>query len=187
MTFIIALWRFGSPPGLQFPKWKFPWECEGSFLHSQASLLARNLANPHFGHEPKAKVATWILCCPEVGWVSEIWGVRFLVVHPRTSLPIEIYIYHSIKMFKKWKKKNSKLKDCLVFTKVFNFFSWIPISTQALFHSYFPFPDLLSQVMHFCKSIKVDLMETYFRFLKIFCYILQYWHAFENTCPKQVP
>jgi hypothetical protein len=107
-TLVIALWRFGSPSGLQFPKWKYPWECEGSFphtfLHSQASLLARNLANPRLGREPKARVATWILCCPEVGWVSEIWGVRFLVVHPRTSLPTKIYISLN-KNVQKMKKK----------------------------------------------------------------------------------
>jgi len=30
----IAPWKFGSPSGLQFPKWKLTWECEGSFLHT---------------------------------------------------------------------------------------------------------------------------------------------------------
>jgi hypothetical protein len=52
----------GSPPGLQLPKWKLLWECEGSFphtfLHSRVSLLARNIASPCLGREPKAKVAT---------------------------------------------------------------------------------------------------------------------------------
>ncbi len=55
--------------GLQLSTWKFTWECEGSFPHtlctpmsmwsdSLVSLLARNLATPCFGCEPKARVAT---------------------------------------------------------------------------------------------------------------------------------
>jgi hypothetical protein len=62
LTQAIALWKFGSPPGFQLPKWEFTWECEGSFLHtfihSQASLLAHNLASPCLGCEHKVKVAT---------------------------------------------------------------------------------------------------------------------------------
>jgi hypothetical protein len=54
---------FGScNRSLKIQKWKFLWECEGSFphtfLHSQASLLAHNIASPCLGHEPKAKVMT---------------------------------------------------------------------------------------------------------------------------------
>jgi len=30
----IAPWKFGSPSGLQVPKWEFIWECEGSFSHT---------------------------------------------------------------------------------------------------------------------------------------------------------
>ncbi len=51
--------------GTPILKMELPWGCEGSFLHTlsqslwlPASLLARNLANPCLGHEPKAKVAT---------------------------------------------------------------------------------------------------------------------------------
>jgi hypothetical protein len=62
LTLVIALWTFRSPPGFRLPKWKFLWECEGSFphtfLHSQASLLACNLARPCLGRKPKAKVVT---------------------------------------------------------------------------------------------------------------------------------
>ncbi len=76
MTPTIILWRFRNPSGLQFPKWEVTWECECSFsdilLHSQpfmsmkcaswASFLARTLASPCFGCEPKAKVMTlWVL------------------------------------------------------------------------------------------------------------------------------
>ncbi len=64
-----ALWRFGSPSGLQLPKWELNWECGGSFphtfLHSRehemwfpSSLLAYTFVSPYFGHEPKTKVAT---------------------------------------------------------------------------------------------------------------------------------
>jgi hypothetical protein len=62
LTLEIALWRFGSLSGLQLPKWKLPWECEGSFphtlLHSRAPLSTRNLASPCLGREPKSRVAT---------------------------------------------------------------------------------------------------------------------------------
>jgi hypothetical protein len=29
-----TLWTFRSPPGFQLPRWKLPWECEGSFPHT---------------------------------------------------------------------------------------------------------------------------------------------------------
>jgi hypothetical protein len=65
----IIFWKFGSPPGLQLLKWELFWECESLFLHTllhswehemwpPSFLLARPLASPCFGHEPKAKVAT---------------------------------------------------------------------------------------------------------------------------------
>jgi hypothetical protein len=54
-----------SPSGLQLPKWKLPWECEGSithtFFHSRASFLAHNLTSPCLGCEPKVRVATLII------------------------------------------------------------------------------------------------------------------------------
>jgi hypothetical protein len=34
LTFAISFWSFGSPLGLQLPKWEFIWECECSFSHS---------------------------------------------------------------------------------------------------------------------------------------------------------
>jgi hypothetical protein len=34
LTPTISLSKFKSPPGLQLPKWEFPWECEGSFPHT---------------------------------------------------------------------------------------------------------------------------------------------------------
>jgi hypothetical protein len=34
LTSAIALWRFGSPPGLQLPQWELTWECESAFSHS---------------------------------------------------------------------------------------------------------------------------------------------------------
>jgi hypothetical protein len=86
LTPTIAFWRFGSPLGLQLPKWEFTWECEGSFphtlLHSHeyemwflGSLLARTFASPYFGREPKAKVTTkWytkMLLLP-LSWFSQM-------------------------------------------------------------------------------------------------------------------
>jgi hypothetical protein len=61
LTSAIALWRFGTPLGLQLPKWKLTWECESSSSHSLTLLLARTLANLRFGREPKAKVTTIIM------------------------------------------------------------------------------------------------------------------------------
>jgi hypothetical protein len=66
---VIAPWRFGSPLGLQLPKWELPWECEGSFSHTllhsweykmcfPGLSLASPLASPCFGRKPKVKVAT---------------------------------------------------------------------------------------------------------------------------------
>ncbi len=34
LTLEIALWNFESPPGLHFPKWELPWECECSLPHT---------------------------------------------------------------------------------------------------------------------------------------------------------
>jgi len=34
LTPAFTLWKFGSPFGLQLPKWEFTWECEGSFPHT---------------------------------------------------------------------------------------------------------------------------------------------------------
>ncbi len=67
LTPIIAFWRFGSPLGLEFPKWEFIWECEGSFLHTllhsqehetwlPGFLLGPHPCKPCLGCKPKAKV-----------------------------------------------------------------------------------------------------------------------------------
>jgi len=72
LTHAIALWAFKSPLKLQFPKWEFTCECEGSFPHTllhfrehamwlPGPVLARTFANPCFGHEPKAKVMTYFI------------------------------------------------------------------------------------------------------------------------------
>jgi len=39
LTLAIALWSFGSPPGLHLPKWELPWECEGSLPHTPSHFL----------------------------------------------------------------------------------------------------------------------------------------------------
>jgi len=52
LTFAIALWKFGNPPGLQFPKWELIWECEFSFSLSLSLLLACALANLYFVTSP---------------------------------------------------------------------------------------------------------------------------------------
>jgi hypothetical protein len=67
--FCPVFWKFKNPPRLQFPKWYFTWECEGSFphilLHSHehemwlpGSVLARTFVNPCLGHESKVRVMT---------------------------------------------------------------------------------------------------------------------------------
>jgi hypothetical protein len=81
----------------------------------------------------------------------------------------------------------TKKKFYLVLIKVFNFLGLILASTQALVYCCIPFPDFLGHIIHFCKSIRADLMETYFTFLHTFSFVMPYWHALEKTWPKQVP
>jgi len=56
LTLAIALWSFGSPPGLHLPKWELPWECECSLPHTPSHSLTlpgvcdvtpRDLLGPH--------------------------------------------------------------------------------------------------------------------------------------------
>ncbi len=72
LTPAIALWRFGSPLGLQLPKWELIWECGGSFPHTllhfrehemwlSGSLLARTFASLCLDCKPKAKVVTFMM------------------------------------------------------------------------------------------------------------------------------
>ncbi len=88
LTPTIDFWRFGSPSRLQLPKWEFTWECEGSFLctflHSQASLLARTLASPCFGREPKAKVTTFLSASKEAPFLF------FVFYYYSSSSPCEL-------------------------------------------------------------------------------------------------
>jgi uncharacterized membrane protein len=37
----------------------------------------------------------WVLCCPEVGWVTKIWGVMFLMVPPKDKF----VVWHVLKHF----------------------------------------------------------------------------------------
>ncbi len=70
MTPTFSLRRFGSPLGLQLPKWELTWECGVHSLtlsyilgsmkcDSRASLLAHTFASPCLNHEPKARVTTF--------------------------------------------------------------------------------------------------------------------------------
>jgi hypothetical protein len=81
LTLVISLWRFESLLGLQLPKWKFIWECGGSFFHILlhswehemwllGSFLACTFASFCFGHKLKARVATIILCIKCQIWTS---------------------------------------------------------------------------------------------------------------------
>jgi len=81
----------------------------------------------------------------------------------------------------------TKKQFCFVLTKVFSFLSLIFASTQALIYYCVSFLDFLANVIHFCKYIFTDLMETYFTFLHTFSFVMPYWHALEKTWPKQVP
>jgi hypothetical protein len=65
---------------------------------------------------------------------------------------------------------------------VFNFLLLRPKPTHVQFHFYFPFPNILDQIMHFCKFDYVVLMETsLFFFLSL---IVAYSHAFKKNMPK---
>jgi hypothetical protein len=57
---------------------------------------------------------------------------------------------------------------------------------HALFHSYLPFFNFLGQIIHFCKSNWVDLIEINLRFLQTLSSIVTYVHTLEKTWPKQV-
>jgi hypothetical protein len=89
------------------------------------------------------------------------------------------------------KKKFLKLKNYLKMKNSLPCFHWgikfpkkILASTQALFHFGLPFLDFLYQMMHFCKSIYVDLIQTYFKILPIFSSNVPYWHVLQNAWPK---
>jgi hypothetical protein len=69
LTPVIAFWKFGSPPRLQFPKWELTWGCESSFptlsctpgsmkCDSRASYLVRTFVSPCLSCEPKVNVTT---------------------------------------------------------------------------------------------------------------------------------
>jgi hypothetical protein len=101
LTLAIVLWRFGSPPRLQTPKVEAPL---GVKVHSLTlsftpglPLLARNLASPCLGCEPKAKVTT---CCISTfnewclswifGWFHGLlhwWHPYFLEEHEGPRMP----------------------------------------------------------------------------------------------------
>jgi hypothetical protein len=66
------------------------------------------------------------------------------------------------------------LKNYLVLIGMFNFLGRILVSKQALFHSYLPFIDFLSQMMQFYKFVWANLIETYFRLLQTFSSTLPY-------------
>jgi hypothetical protein len=55
---------------------------------------------------------------------------------------------------------------------------------QAFIHSYLPFSNFLSYVMHFYKSILAYLIKTYFKLFEIFCSTFAYWQALQKTCSK---
>jgi hypothetical protein len=48
LTPAIVFWKFKSPPRLQFPKWKLPWECEGSFHHTFLHFQEHEVWLPSF-------------------------------------------------------------------------------------------------------------------------------------------
>jgi hypothetical protein len=63
LTPTIALWKFKSPLGLQHPKWKLPWECEGSFLQTFLHFQEHEVWLPCFllgpqPCKPKVRVTT---------------------------------------------------------------------------------------------------------------------------------
>jgi len=83
------------------------------------------------------------------------------------------------------KNMNTK-KNCLVFIGVFNFLLGGHESTHAFSHSCLPLPNFFGQVMHFCKSPWLVLIETYCKYLQTFPSIVTYWHALklsdQNKC-----
>ncbi len=88
MTLKIALWKFESPSWFQFLKWKFTWECGGSFPHTLLhswehemwlpnSLLAHTFVSPCLGREPKVRVATIFIsskCCSSSNTICCTWS-----------------------------------------------------------------------------------------------------------------
>jgi hypothetical protein len=87
LTLASALWKFGSPPRLQLPKWELLgsvrvhsltlfWTFGNMRCDSQASLLTHTLASPSPDCEPKVKVATTSV---QIQWLNPIWreGLQF--------------------------------------------------------------------------------------------------------------
>ncbi len=65
-------------------------------------------------------------------------------------------------------------KTNLSFIGIFNFLGLKSTSMQSLFHSYQPSSNFFGQVMHFCKYIWVNLMETYLKPLQTFSSLKAY-------------
>jgi hypothetical protein len=61
--------------------------------------------------------------------------------------------------WQKLKKKSKQKND--IFTRVFNFLGGRPKLGHAFSHSCLPFPNFFGQVMHFCKSPSIVLIDTY--------------------------
>jgi len=69
----------------------------------------------------------------------------------------------------------------LVFIGVFTFLDVKPTSMQILFHSWQLLPNFFGQVMHFCKSIWANLIDTYFKFLQTLSLVVAYWKKHDQN------
>jgi hypothetical protein len=86
LTLAIILWRFGSPLRFQIPKWKFPWECEGSFphtfLHSRASSWPTILQTLALVVSPRLRFRHLFL----IKWVTKVNpNINSIDIHPKLS------------------------------------------------------------------------------------------------------
>ncbi len=75
----------------------------------------------------------------------------------------------------------------LILTRVFNFWSHIPLSMHALSHSNLPFPNFFGHVMVFCNLAWASFTFIKVTPTKILSSSIAYWQTLNMTCPKQVP
>jgi hypothetical protein len=67
LTPTITLWRFGSPLGLQLPKWELTWECGGSFPHTLLHFREHEMWLLGFMFGPQALQALALVVNPRLG------------------------------------------------------------------------------------------------------------------------
>jgi hypothetical protein len=88
LTPVNALWRFGSPLGLQLPRWEFTWECEGSFLHTLLHSQKHEMWLPCFPLGPQpCKPLFWSRAQVKVQHIKFKYSFQYFIQNQIIDLP----------------------------------------------------------------------------------------------------